>query len=182
LAFFLYPNALDMNVDSCFKIGYILKAHGLKGEVTMSPMPDCPDLEELESVFLQIREQLVPYILDSVNIKKGTKAYLRLEGIDTPEKAAALKGTSIYVPKSIRPSLPGNEFYSDEVIDFEVIDIKVGALGTIKEVQEFGPGKHLIVLVNGKEVMIPVNSPFIKKINKSGKQLTVELPDGFLEL
>lgn len=170
-----------MNMDACFKIGYVLKAHGLKGELTLSLLPDCPDLDQMGSIFIQVRQQLVPYFIESVSAK-GVKVYMRLEGIDTPEKAAALKGCSVYAPKSVRPALPKNEFYSDEIVDFEVIDTKLGQLGKILEVQELGPSKHLIVIVNGKEVMIPMNGPFIKKVNKTGKQLTVELPDGFLEL
>lgn len=170
-----------MNVEACFKIGYVRKSHGLKGELTLSLLPDCPDLNYVDSIFLQVRQQLVPYSLESVNLM-GVKAYIRLESVDTPEKASALRGCSVYVPKSIRPALAKNEFYSDEVIDFEVVDIKLGPLGRVTEVQELGPGKHVIVSVKGKEVMIPVNGPFIRKISKPAKQLTVELPEGFLEL
>jgi 16S rRNA processing protein RimM len=30
--------------------------------------------------------------------------------------------------------------------------------------------------------MIPVNSPFIKRVNKSKKVITVSLPEGFLDI
>jgi 16S rRNA processing protein RimM len=34
----------------------------------------------------------------------------------------------------------------------------------------------------GKEVLIPVNSPFITSINKSKKKISVNLPEGFLDI
>jgi 16S rRNA processing protein RimM len=35
---------------------------------------------------------------------------------------------------------------------------------------------------NEKEVLIPVNGPFILSINKTKKIITVLLPEGFLEI
>jgi 16S rRNA processing protein RimM len=47
---------------------------------------------------------------------------------------------------------------------------------------EAGPNRFLVVDHKGKEVLIPINGPFIKSVNKSKKKITVELPEGFLEL
>jgi 16S rRNA processing protein RimM len=33
-----------------------------------------------------------------------------------------------------------------------------------------------------KEVMIPVNGPFVKSINRTKKTVTVSLPEGFLDI
>lgn len=170
-----------MNLQSCFKIGYVMKTHGLKGEVTFSLAPDCPDLDGIESIFLQVKTQLVPYFIQSISIK-GTKAYVKLEDVNTAEEAEALTGSSLYLPKETRPSLPRGEFYGDEVIDFEVIDKEFGLLGRVREVQELGITRHLIVVKDKKELMIPVNGPFIQGVNKSRKRISVELPEGFLDL
>jgi 16S rRNA processing protein RimM len=45
-----------------------------------------------------------------------------------------------------------------------------------------GPNRLLALDHNGKEVLIPVNSPFITRINKSKKMITVNLPEGFLDI
>jgi 16S rRNA processing protein RimM len=74
------------------------------------------------------------------------------------------------------------EFYDDEITGFAVNDEVTGDLGKVREIIEAGPNK-LIAVDNGvKEVLIPVNGPFIKSINKSRKTIIVELPDGFLDL
>ncbi|MBL7846457.1 MAG: 16S rRNA processing protein RimM [Cyclobacteriaceae bacterium] len=158
-----------------------MKTHGLKGEVTFALAPDCPELEDIESVFLQVRNQLVPYFIHSISIK-GTKAYVKLEDVNSAEEAEALTGCSLYLPRESRPALPRGEFYSDEIIDFEVIDKDFGLLGRVREVQELGITRHLIVVQEKKEIMIPVNGPFIQGVNKSKKRINVELPEGFLDL
>ena len=170
-----------MNIDACFKIAYVMKTHGLKGEVTLTLLPECPELNNLDVFFLDVKGHLVPHFIQAISTK-GTKAYVKWEGVDSPEAASALKGASVYLPKKLRPSLPRGEFYGDEVIAFQVEDTILGPLGTVKEIQETSVSRHLVVDHSGKEIMIPLNGPFVKSINKSKKRISVELPDGFLDL
>lgn len=170
-----------MNIQSCFKIAYVVKTHGLKGEVTLSLLPECPSLDQVRSAFVEIRSQLVPHFVESTSVK-GTRAYVKFEGINSPELADALKGCSIYLDRRLRPELPKGEYYNDELIGFEVIDRVSGSLGIVKEILETGANRHVALLRNGKEVLIPMNGPFIKSVNKSKKQIRVELPEGLLEL
>ena len=170
-----------MKFEDCFKIAYIVKTHGLKGEVTLSLSAECPDLHDVDSLFLDVRGQLVPHFVQSVSMK-GAKAFIKLEGINTLEDAFSLKGSSVYLSKKMRPSQPRGKFYNDEVVGFEVTDLVQGPLGFVKEVQENGANRHLIVLYLGREIMIPLNGPFIKGVNKTAKRFSVELPDGFLDI
>lgn len=170
-----------MNVASCYKIAFVTRPHGLKGEVTLTLLPDCPALETGSSLFLQIRDQLVPHFIESVSVK-GTKAYVKFEGVDTAGGAGGLKGCSVYLPKTQRPRLPKGEFYSDEVIGFEVIDSTLGSLGTVKGILETGASRHLVVQREAREVLIPLNGPFITNFSKAKKSIQVEIPEGLLDL
>ena len=170
-----------METVEYFKIGYVAKSHGLKGEVTIVLGPECPDLEGLKSLFVESKNQLVPYFIELISLK-GNKAFLKLEDVNTPELSYALKGCGLFLPKSDRPKLLRGEFYSDEVVGFEVSDREKGILGPISEVFESGPNRFLIIILNGKEIMIPINGPFIKGVNKSKRKISVELPDGFLDI
>ena len=167
-----------MKIEECYKIGYVSKTHGLKGEVTINILPDCPDLTSIETIY--VGDDLVPHFIASISIK-ADKAFLRLEDVDDIDQAIALKGQSLYLPKSDRPKLARGEFYNDEIIGFEVIEDE-NVLGKISEIMEAGPNRFIVVDHNGKEVLIPVNGPFIKSLNKSKKRVTVELPEGFLDL
>lgn len=171
-----------MTSDACYKIGYIMKPHGLKGEVTISLDPEAPeDFSTVQTVFVEIRERLLPYFVEAISLR-GKRAFLKLEEVDTPEAAQSISKAGIYLPKSSRPKSGRGAFYNDEVIGFEVLDTDLGALGNITEIVQAGPNKLLSVDFKGKEVLIPLNSPFIEGINKSKKKITVTLPDGFLEI
>ena len=159
-----------------------MRPHGLKGEVTISLDPDAPaDWEHLKTVFIEKKSQLVPYFIQTISIRND-KAFVKLEDVDTPDYAALLKGGSLYLPKKQRPKLARGEFYNEEVIGFEVIDNELGTLGSVQDVEMAGQNRFLIVEYNKKEVMIPVNGPFITSINKSKKKVNVSLPEGFLDI
>jgi 16S rRNA processing protein RimM len=169
-----------MEAGEVFKIGYVMKTHGLKGEVTIVTMPECPDLAGVDTLFLERRQQLVPYFVESVSFK-GDKAFLKLEDVDSLEKASELKGSSIFLPKADRPRPAKGEFYSDEVIGFEVAD-GTHVLGHVKDVVEAGPNRFLTLDVGSREILIPVNGPFIKSVNRTTRKIKVELPEGFLDI
>ncbi|MCD9015907.1 ribosome maturation factor RimM [Parachryseolinea silvisoli] len=171
-----------MEFNDYFKIGYVLKPHGLKGEVTISLDEVGPeDLAGIGTLFLEKNNRLEPYFVESLS-GAGSKAYLKVEDVDTPESAQSISKRSIYLPKAARPKSSRGQFYDDEVIDFEVTDAQLGAIGKVVEVMKAGANRLLVLDYYGKEVLIPVNSPFIKSINKGKKLIAVELPEGFLDI
>jgi 16S rRNA processing protein RimM len=170
-----------MEISECYKIGYVAKTHGLKGEVTIVLGQECPDLKSIKTIFVERTGQLIPYFIDTISLK-GDKAFLKLEDVNSAEGAQALKGSSLFLPLKERPKLARGEFYNDEVIGFEVVDDTKGTLGHVEAVFEQGPNRHLILNQNTKEIMIPVNGPFITGINKTKKRISVNLPEGFLDI
>jgi 16S rRNA processing protein RimM len=171
-----------MNIDDCYKVGFIMRPHGLKGEVTISIDLDAPaDWENLETIFIEKKSQLVPYFIEAISLRND-KAFVKFEDVNTPEHAALLKGGSLYLEKKHRPKLARGEFYSEEVIGFEVFDDTHGPLGFVEDVEQAGPNRFLVLSYIQKEIMIPVNGPFITSINKSKKKISVNLPEGFLDI
>ena len=175
---FLFTNTMEK--DQCFKIGYVAKTHGLKGEVTLI-ISEPIDFDTIESLFIEQRNSLVPYFVSSFS-DRGDKVFIKFEDVDSTEKASELKGSSIFLPKEARPKLKRGEFYDDEVIGFTVLDENVGELGKITEVSSAGPNRLITVLFNLKEILIPLNSPFILSTNKTKKIIKVALPNGFLDI
>lgn len=169
-----------MNKTACYKVGYIAKVHGLKGEVT-AVITESIDPGALRSFFVEVNSNLVPYFIETLS-DRGDKTFIKLEEIDSVEKADALKGCSIYLPKETRPKLNRGEFYDDEITGFQVISENNEPLGTVNEVVPSGPNRLLSLIYLGKEVLIPTNGPFIQSINKTKKKIVVQLPDGFLDI
>lgn len=178
LAFFIL--VIIMQKEDCFKVGYISKTHGLKGEVTAILEYEL-DFENTSALFLEINENLVPHFPQEFS---GTyeKVVVRFEEIKTLDQASALKGCSIYLPKAARAKSSRGEFYDDEIVGFIVTDETEGELGTVKEVSTNKLSRLITVNYHRKEILIPVNSPFIKSVNKSKKTISVSLPEGYLDI
>lgn len=171
-----------MELNSALKIGFILKPHGLKGEVTVSLDSGIPEgIESLESVFLEKDNRLIPYFIESISVR-GPKAFVKFEDVNSLEMAEEISRQGIYIPKPARPKSKQGEYYPDEVIGFEVYDELDELIGIIKEVMDEGPNPMLVIDHNGKEVLIPINSPFIQNVDKRKKRFSVNLPEGFLDI
>ena len=171
-----------MDITSCYQIGLISKPHGLKGEVTILLQPDVPnDLSAVETVFVHQNDHLVPYFIQTISVK-GRKAYVKFDEVDSIEQAQAIAKSGLYLPKSERPALAPGDFYKDEILGFEVEDVEAGRLGYVDDIIQSGLQRLLQVIHQEKEILIPVDGPFITKIDTTKKKISVLLPPGFLEL
>jgi 16S rRNA processing protein RimM len=179
---FYFVSLKAMKKEDCYSIGFIKKPHGLKGEVTVSLNPDSPaDWNSLKVVFLEKNNSLIPYFIETISVR-ADKAFVKFEDVATPEQAALLKNHSLYLPKQSRPKPESGDFYDDEIIGFTVTDTTAGLLGVVKEIERAGINRFLIVDYHNKEVMIPAQPPLMKSINRSTKKITVDLPEGFLDI
>lgn len=173
---------VNMEIKSALKIGFILKPHGLKGEVTVSLDAGAPEgIESLESVFLEKDNRLIPYFIEGISVR-GQKAFVKFEDINSLEMASGISRQGIYIPKPARAKLKQGEFYPDEVIGFKVYNESDEFIGSIKEVMDDGPNPMVVLDHDSKEILIPLNSPFIQNVDKRKKQFTVNLPEGFLDI
>jgi 16S rRNA processing protein RimM len=171
-----------MEIESCIKIGWVLKPHGLKGEVTVMLDQDAPeDLSSIESVFIEHDKRLVPYFIEHIS-DKGKKAFIKFEDVNSADDAARISKNPLYIEKSLRPKSGKGEFYNDEVVGFEVHDEELGLLGKVSEVMQAGPNRLLVVIHHNRETLIPVHGPFITSVNKTKKRISVHLPEGFLDI
>lgn len=171
-----------MTIEECYKVGFITRPHGLKGEVTVSLDPDSPaDWETLNVIFIKKDKSLVPYFIETISLRND-RAFLKLEEVSTPEDAEALKNHSLYLPKESRPKPETGDFYDDEVIGFMVEDQELGEIGTVKLLERAGLSRFLIIDHKQKEIMIPVQHPLLQSVNRSKKRIRVSLPEGFLDI
>jgi 16S rRNA processing protein RimM len=169
-----------MNQKNLFKAGYIAKTHGLKGEVTANlekvVLPD-----HVTKVFLESGGQITEYVAEQFSARPD-KAFIKLSGIDTIEQASALRGSTLFLTIPKRKSLSVIEFYDEEITGYHIDDIQNGRVGKVGKVLNL-PGNRLLECEHeGRTFLVPVNGPFIQKIDRRKKVITVNLPEGFLDL
>ena len=171
-----------MNKDSCYQLGYIVRQHGLKGELKAIFETDNPsNYKGMESVFVEIEQKLIPFFIESIR-QTGEYYILKIEDIDSYEEAENLLRSSLWLPLEFLPELKGNDFYYHDIIGFDAIDGENTKLGIIKDYYSSGPQNLLSIDHGGKEILIPVVKEFIKKVDKSNKVLYFNLPDGLIDL
>ena len=171
-----------MDIDSCYQLGYVIKPHGLKGDVSIYIDADEPQAyRNLESVLIQQDNQLVPFFITKIKIS-GDKAILNLEGSTTIEAAQLLKGSALFLPLSALPELSEDQFYFHEIIGFNVEDESLGEIGPVSTVYDAGPQDLLAIEHKGHEVLLPINDETVIKVDKNKKQIMVNIPDGLLDI
>jgi 16S rRNA processing protein RimM len=172
-----------MNIDACYQLGYIVRTHGVKGQVVAFFDVDYPeDYEELESVFLQISGKLVPFFIESLDLQPDGRILLKLEDVNSIVEAEKLKSVALYLPLNTLPELGEDQFYFHDVIGYTVIDETLGELGTIKEIYEMPYQDLMGMEYKGVEVLIPVQDELILRADKAARKLYVNLPEGLVDI
>lgn len=171
-----------MNLNECFEFGFISKAHGLKGDVTVQIINEpSKALSKIEIIFILEKGQLVPYFVSAVSVNGG-QAIVKFEEIDSQAKALNLKGCKLFLPDTLKPKSAKNEFFITELVGFTLLDQTLGDLGTVLEVYDIPNNPLISIIYQSKEVLIPVNDTFILGFDKKTKILKVNLPDGLLDI
>lgn len=165
-----------------FKIGKIVAAHGLKGEILLKhSLGKKSSLKSVAAIFIEERkDSFLPWFITGSRIKSEEETYLHLEGVDTRESATRLTQKEVWLPeedfkKLVAKTAPVN------LLGYTVIQEET-PLGLILEVIE-QPHQVLCRLdIRGQEVYIPVNESTLQRIDHKKKQVRVSLPDGLLEI
>jgi len=107
-------------------------------------------------------------------------AVLLLEGIDSAEKAAGLRGSSVSIRRSQLPVPGEDEYYWVDLVGCEVVDAAGRRLGTVAEVAD-GSAHDWLVISRGEEgeAMLPLVAAFIRKVDPDRRRITAEPPEGW---
>ncbi len=172
-----------MNRDDFYYLGKIKKTSGYKGNlVFFFDVDDISYYKELEAVFVEINEELIPFAINGLQIKNNKSAFVKLEDIDSEDQAAVLTGQELYLPLSFLPPLSGNKFYYHEVIGFDVVDITNGNIGKIESFIEQTAQALFVIKYNEKEILIPVADNIIKKVDRANRIIEIDTPDGLIDI
>jgi len=173
-----------MDKKECYFLGYIKKALGSSGEViAFLDVTNPADYKGMEMCFLEMESGLVPFFIESVQMKHKGEVLIKFEDIDDHDTALRIKGKQLFLPMEVLPKLSGTKFYYHEVIDFEVFDSEKGNIGRIVKILEM-PQNDLFSINNAQsqEILIPINDDIIKAVNRDKKHIHIEAPEGLIEL
>jgi 16S rRNA processing protein RimM len=167
--------------EELVKIGKFAKPHGIKGEISLVTGCDLAGITGSDAFIVCYMDGIaVPFFIDSYRQKSNTATLVGFAGIDSDDKAKLFTGKTAYLPPDLLPScdeyIPG----WNEVTGYTVSDGKIGAIGTVSDIDDKTMNILLMVDCKGKEILIPV--ALITVIDRERKTIDVSLPEGFLEL
>ena len=172
-----------MQKEECFYLGKIVSKYSFKGEVLVKIDTDEPGIyENMESVFVSIGNNLVPFFIDKCRLHKSNLLRIDFEEVKTENDADRIMGSELFLPLSFLPKLTGDKFYFHEVLGFSVIDNVHGNIGVIKSINDSTSQALFEIEKGDKELLIPVNDEIITKVDRESKTIFVTTPEGLVDL
>jgi len=164
--------------EEVYKIGRLGKAHGVKGEISFLYDDDIFDRVDTDYLILQIDGILVPFFMEEYRFRNETVCLIKFCDVDTQPRASDLTGCDVFFPRALaeeekRPSLAS-------LVGFEIIETNtLKVLGRITAIDD-QTANILFELEDGH--LIPANDDLVTDLNMAKKQITMNIPEGLLDI
>lgn len=157
--------------------GKIVATHGLRGEVKVLPWCDGPEaLVPIKTFYLDGGN--TPKRAERCRIQKNM-VLLKLEGVDTPEAAQALRGRVLWLDRE-EDTLEEGQYYIQDLIGLTVEDAETGEVyGTLRDVTETGANDvYHVAFPDGRVQLVPAIPQVIAKIDIDGGKMLIRPLEG----
>ena len=156
------------------KIGRIVNAHGIRGEVRVQPEELEPaDLTRFQT-FLLDGEPVTP----TANHIHKSMVLMKFPGVDDMNAALALKGRDLYIRRA-DAKLPEGTYFDAELLGMTVCDAADGReLGKLVRVDDY-PAHKIYTVKGDREYLIPaVPGAFIQSVDLDADRMEVHVWEG----
>lgn len=158
------------------RLGVIVGARGIKGEVRIKSFTDVPeDVAAYGPLFDKTGERR--FDLKVTGSQKGL-VLARIEGVGDRNAAEALKRTDLFVEREQLPEPEDGEFYHADLEGLLAVTVAGQDLGVVRGVFDFGAGP-ILELDGG--LMVPFTEAAVPEVDIEGGRVVIEPPDGLLE-
>lgn len=163
------------------QVGKIVNTHGVRGEMKLIPLTDDPKrFDDLDWIYIE-KDGMHKCRIESVKYFKGS-VIIKLEGIDTPEAAAAYREHFLLVDRQNAVKLPEDTFFICDIIGSRVFDENGSELGELQDVLQTGSNDVYVVRnESGREILIPALKSVVRSVLPEQKRIDVVVPKGLLD-
>jgi 16S rRNA processing protein RimM len=162
--------------------GKLVASFGLNGQLILKHhFGKKTTLKGLTTLFIEKqKDELLPYFVESVKIKTEDELYIKIEGINTKEAAHTLVQRPVWLPEEEFQKYAAKSSPA-AMLGYRIINEGVD-LGEILEVIEQPHQVLCRISLDGKEALIPIHHETLLKVDKKGKKVMVQLPEGLLDI
>lgn len=169
--------------EEVYKIGMFNKPHGIHGELSFTFTDDIFDRAECDYLICLLDGILVPFFIEEYRFRSDSTALVKLEGIDTAERARMFTNVDVYFPIKYIDVVEPGELSWDIFIGFRMEDVDHGTLGEVVEIDNSTVNTLFVVeRPDGEELLIPAQEDFIVGVDQALRLVKVDLPEGLLNL
>ena len=160
--------------------GKIVGTHGVKGMVRVQPWCDSPDfLKQFKKIYTDSNG--VNMLTVTSSNPHGNVVLLAIKGIDSIEKAEALRNKVIYIDR-MDANLPEGRYFIDDLVDCTVYDADSNkVLGKLSEVSSTGANDVWHIKNDNKEYLVPAIDEVIVSVNVEEGALVIRPLKGIFD-
>jgi len=165
-------------------VGEVLRPYGLRGELKVRPLTDRPleRFERLERCVLwePDRDRREECRIVSCRFD-GTTAFVRMEGVDSPEAARRFQGLLLAVRRDEALPLDEGHFYPWQLEGASVETRDGRPVGRFVRV-ESGAQDLWVVEDGERQRLIPAVASIVVEVSVADRRIVIDPPEGLLEL
>ena len=156
------------------KVGRIVNAHGIRGEVRVQPRDADPNFITRFKTF-EVDGKLVKPTENHVH---KSVVLMKFPGVDDMDAALALKNKDIFVRRA-DAHLPQGQYFDEELLGLQVYNVETGALlGELTRVDPY-PAHKVYTVQGEREYLIPaVPEVFIRSVSLEKNRMDVVVLEG----
>ena len=164
-------------------IARVIKPRGIRGEVACSIETDFPERFALlgEATVLMPDGTALKLTVEDHWFHKG-RVVLKFEDYDSMTDAQKLVGARLMIPESGEAPPAEDEFFERHLIGLEAVTSDGRRLGHVTRLMRTGGTDLLVVENDGREQLIPFADEICIDVDVSAKRITVNPPEGLLDL
>jgi 16S rRNA processing protein RimM len=165
---------LKSSSNDTIEVGYVLRAHGVRGIVRIKT---AIDLSVLDALWLGEQRFAVRHAS-----RDKDDWLVTLDGVGDRDAADALRGRTLRLSRAAIP-VAADELLVADLVGCKVYDVAGTALGEVTG--SFDSGAHEVLEVRAadhKEFMLPFIDAFIVSVDTDGKRIVCDPPPGLIDL
>ena len=171
-----------MKIDELIFLGKIIKAQGFDGGLMVALEADqSEDIEDLESVFVEIDGIPVPFFIASASLS-GRLFSVRFDDYESKDRVAEFIGCNMFADSGFAGNIlsPPAPVY---ITGYRLFSRDKELIGVISQILSYP--MQLMLLVEGEsggEILVPFHNDWVIKIDKKSSIVVMDLPEGILSV
>ena len=160
-------------------VGVIRGAHGVRGQIRLRSFTENP---EAIFTYKPLTDETGAQEF-SVKRQGDMQTYFvaSLKGTTDREAAEVLRGTKLFVTRSVLPPPTEGQYYDADLVGLTAQTDDETVIGKVEAVHDYGAGTFLeIKPANAKSFMLPFKTAFVPDVNIKEGFVKIIVPEGWL--